>query len=203
MYKDYIPPPLGKRKIWYQLQINTADSVFLAMGRSLTQIGLYKAACLQMINDIDAVAVAKAALASAVANQKSGSKTGLILVRADVKLMKADPGYTPAGGEAIQVIDSHDSPDYPHYVPEIGGEAFPGYVRIIGLMNGLEALNIYRRVKGTAPWGTAIATVTHPKFDDHSLPVGVAAVYEYMIIGVMDDIEVTKESLVQPVNYGG
>jgi len=202
MAKDFIPKPLGKRKTWYQLEISTADAVYVAMGRSLPQVAAYKAHCLQMITDIDAITTAKANLASKVAAQRSGAVTGNAAVRIDVNLMKADPGYSVAGAEALQIIDTHEHIDYPHYVPEIEGEAFPGYVRILGVMNGLEQLNIYRRIKGATVWGSPIASVTHPKFDDHSLPTG-AAVYEYMIIGVMDDHEITKESKVQPVTYGG
>jgi len=202
MNRDFIPRPLGKRKTWYQLEISTADSVYLSMGMDAAATAAYKAHCLNQIGKIDAVALAKAALKSAVADQRTTGKVDDAAIRTQVRSMKADPGYTPAKGEAVQVIDTHEIVDYPHYVPEIGGEAFPGYIRIIGLMNGLEMLNIYRRLKGAVTWGTPIATISHPKFDDHSLPAG-AAVYEYMIIGVMDDHEITKESLVQPVTYGG
>jgi hypothetical protein len=202
MNQDYIPPALGKRKTWYQLEISTADAFYAGIGMSALEISDYKAHCLNQIGKIDAIATAKANLKSAVSDQRTTGKVDDAAIRTQVRSMKTDAGYTPAKGEAIQVIGTHEIVDYPHYVPEIGGEAFPGYIRIIGMMNGLEQLNIYRRLKGAVTWGNPIASITHPKFDDHSLPAG-AAVYEYMIIGVMDDHEITKESLVQPVTYGG
>src|SRR5665213_1959202 len=202
MAKDYLPPALAKRKTWYKLQIDAADTVFAAMGMTAAQITTYRAHCQAQIDAIDAIAAARANLASKVASQKSTAITDNGAIRGQVKLMKANGGYTTGGGEAIQIIDSHDHPDYPHYVPEIDGEAYSDYVRIKGLMNGLEQLNIYRRLKGTTDWGRPIASVTHPKFDDHSLPTG-AAVYEYKIIGVMDDEEITKDSHILPVPYGG
>lgn len=201
MNRDHIPAALGNRKTWYQVEIDAADSVYAAMGMTPGQILAYRAHCQHQIDEIDAIATAKANLSSKVASQRSSAITDNAAIRSQVKLMKANAGYTTSGGEAIRIIDSHDHPDYPHYIPEIEGEAFPGYVRILGLMNGLEQLNIYRRLKGTIDW-VKIASVTHPKFDDHSLPAG-AAVYEYMIIGVMDDHEITKESKIQPVTYAG
>ena len=200
--KDYIPAPMGKRKTWYQHEIDTLDAVYLGIGMTSTQIGNYKASCLVQINKINAVNTAKANLKSAIADRKTTSVIEDTKIRIQVKAFKTNANFTKAIGESLQVMDSNEHVDYAHYVPEIDGEAFPGYVRISGVMNGLEQLNIYRRLKGTAPWGRAIATISHPRFDDHSLPAG-AAVYEYMIIGLMDDHEVTKESSIQPVTYGG
>ena len=200
--KDYIPAPMGKRKTWYQHEIDTLDAVYLGIGMTPAQVASYKASCLLQIQKINAVNTAKAILKGAVADRKTTSATEDAKIRIQVKTFKTNTSFTNAIGETLQVMDSSEHVDYPHYVPEIDGEAFPGYIRIVGVMNGLENLNIYRRLKGTSAWGRSIATIAHPKYDDHSLPTG-AAVYEYIIIGLMDDVEVTKESKIEAVTYAG
>ncbi len=202
MYNDFIPAPLAERKGWFQHQIDVPDADYISEGMTAPQVLAYKNHCQNQIDAITAIDLARANLASAVKDRETTSKVDEKAIRAQVKTFKTNPGYTPAKGAAQRVVDTHTDVDYAHYVPEIEGEAMPGYIRITSVMNGLENLNIYRRVKGTTVWGRPVATVRHAKFDDHSLPVG-AAVYEYIIIGLMDDVEVTKESLIQVVTYAG
>jgi hypothetical protein len=210
-YSDYIPKDQAARKIWYQYQIDNASVKGAAIGMTLAQITAYKAYCQSQIDDIDALILAKAAQKAAVVRIKTNSPVNNGGIRDAVTLAKTNPEYSPAGGADLKIIDTHVTLDFEFFTPTFEFFVFPGYVRLKFDFHGLEMMNVYCRLKGTTAW-TKIASVSHSPFDDHRpifQPVAPPAAQltsearEYMINGVIDDIEVGFNSAIHPVVFGG
>lgn len=161
-----------------------------------------------MVYKIQAILAAQTALDAAVAGFDALSKnptSGIPAVRKVIAKGKEAPGYTPAIGELMQAIGSEVVVDPDTYKPEATADAMPGYVRIRGRKKGVQAMNIYRRLKGQPAWQLAAGNRTKFPFDDDApLAVpNVAEVREYSVIGMIDNEEVGQRSDIVEVVYAG
>jgi hypothetical protein len=126
-------------------------------------------------------------------------------VRAALRNLKANPGYTAAIGEDLQIIASADTFDPESYKPTLTVEAFPGYVRLKGKKSGVQAMNLYSRLRGETGWKLLVARRSKFPFDDDS-PLAVAGTpetREYRAVGVVNDEEIGQPSDIVSVVYGG
>ncbi|MEI6815116.1 MAG: hypothetical protein WCL14_00800 [Bacteroidota bacterium] len=211
-YDDYIPRPQSTRKAWYQFQIDNADVKGAALGMTVPQITAFKALCQAQIDDLDALELAKANYEAAVTNIKTHSKVNNAGIRKAVALAKTNALYTPGRGVDMKVVDTHVSLDFEFYTPTLEAFVFSGYVRLKFDFNGLESMNVYRRITGTADWGKPYANVQHSPYDDHGIitqpipavvPALITESRDYRIIGVYDDVEAGFPSATHKVVFGG
>jgi hypothetical protein len=103
------------------------------------------------------------------------------------------------------VIGGGDTFDAEAYKPTLTAEDFPGYVRIKGKKSGVQAMNLYVRLKGQSEWKLLVARRSKFPFDDDS-PLAVSGTpetREYRAVGVVSDEEVGQPSDIVSVVYGG
>ena len=210
-FLDFIPKANGAARDWYVYEIAHADIQGAAIGMTAPQILAYKAFCQSQIDDLDAMTAAQAEVAAVSARIKINSPINKKGIRAAVKKAKENTAYTPAGGALFKIVDTHTTLDFEFFTPILECFVFTGYVRMKFAFHGLDAMNVYCRLKGTTTW-VKIASVTHSPFDDHrpifqpNLPPVAqltSEAREYMIIGVVENEEVGNASAIHPVVFGG
>ena len=208
MTEDFIPHSYANLIVWLQnLSLQYANHG-AALGMTAPEIAAAQGIIAQLVYKVNAVLAAEVVLDAAVAAYRASAKsatTGLPSIRKTIAKAKLAPGYTPAIGEAMQAIGHEIEVDPDTYKPVMTAEAMPGHVRIRGRKKGVEAMNIYRRLRGQTVW--QLATSNRTKFpwdDDAPLAVaGVAEVREYSVIGVIAGDEVGQRSDLAVVTYGG
>jgi hypothetical protein len=186
---DFIPKAAAKLKTWL-LNFKTRFAVHApTLGINPPEITSTNNDVDLIIADIDDIAAKKAAQQSAVQKKKDDQNLAEPRLRATIKRMKAHSAYTPAIGEDMDIIGEGDGPDPATYKPEISGQAFKGYnqINFIKGFNVIDGVNVYGRLVGTPAWGPKLAYDTNSPYPHYGVTQGQA--WEYMLIGVVDDVE--------------
>jgi hypothetical protein len=117
-------------------------------------------------------------------------------VRQSTNNLKSTTGFTDGDAKTLAVLTASGAFDAATYKPEIKVESHIGFNEITGKKRGVQALNFYSRIKGTAKWNLLAAKRRTFPFHDDSLPAAGAATEEreYMAMGVMNDVEIGQPS---------
>ena len=209
MTNDFVPRSYANLLLWLQnltTQITTYGTANLGM--TAAEVSAANALNSALIYKIQAVLAAQTALDAAIGGYiglAESPTAGIPAIRKVIAKGKEAPGYTIAIGEAMQAIGSEVTVDPDTYKPEMTADAMPGQVRIRGRKKGVQAMNIYRRLKGQPAWQLAAGNRTKFPFDDDA-PLAVANVpetREYSVIGMIANEEVGQRSDIVEVVYGG
>lgn len=209
MPSDFVPQSYANLLLWLQnLSAQYTTYGVANLGMTAADVAAAQALNTGLIYKINAVLAAQTQLDSAVAGFEALSKNaaaGIPAVRKSIAKGKLAPGYTTAIGEAMQAIGHGTEVDPVTYTPEMTAEAMPGHVRIQGRKKGVQAMNIYRRLKGQTAWQMATTNRTRFPWDDDAplAQPGVPETREYSVIGVIAGEEVGQRSAIAEVTYGG
>lgn len=112
--------------------------------------------------------------------------------------------FTTAIGKDLAILtQSVNGVDTENYQPVIKVASHPGYVRIIFKNKGVDGINIYKRRKGEADFIFLARDTKSPYDDKMTMPTPPnAEVYEYMAIGVINDVEIGLSSDIVAVSFG-
>lgn len=143
-----------------------------------------------------AVLDAQNVLQSKMGLLQSARVTNLPVIRQSTKNLKSSAGFNTGDAQTLQVTTSATALDPANYRPQLRAESFPGYNVLTGKKRGVQALNIYMRLKGTNSWTLIAARRTSFPFHDDTPPAvpGKPEEREYMAMGVMNDEEIGQPS---------
>jgi hypothetical protein len=204
MAGDFIPKTKGDYRAWLlnlKNQITTQGPLFtLAAG----EVTATTAACTAQIALADAAVAAAAALKSALQAEADGKKTTDALLRHKISAWKQMPGFTPAIAQELRVIGSAAAFDPGAYKPEFKVKITGGEIRLDWVKKGADAVHIYGRLRGQPGWTLLGMDTSSPYIDGRPLvQANVAEVREYMLRGVLTDVEIGLDSDIQSITWGG
>lgn len=204
MSKYFVPSAISLLYLWVKQFRDTLPDYAVSLGLAPADVTALQASCDAILAKIDAVEAAEDAAKSARRDRTGTIKLELASITKAIGDFKRVPGYTESIGQALGVIGESDIFDPETYKPKIKGEAFPGYVNLTYAKLGVDGLNFYSRIKGTAEWIFIGFDLDSPFHDTKALADPLKAeIREYSAIGVMNDIEIGKRSDIVVVTFGG
>lgn len=202
---DFIPRKRAERYLWWKNLSANLPVEGPKMGLSAAQVTAAIAVADDMIAKMDARDAADAAAAGAMATENTVAVANETSMRALVRNWKTLPGYPASGSEGVLNLRTIGTAFDPStYKPVIKASVEGGVIRIDFTKAGVDAVNIYCRLRGTQGWRKLALDSASPYFD--TMPLANAAVpetREYMARGVMDDVEIGLDSDIVSVVFGG
>lgn len=157
-----------------------------------------------LVTAVDNYSQQKAVLKSLETIKSGQFNDTLTYIREQVKRWKTEPGYTEAIGQELQIIGTSTELDPHTYKPKLAAEIKPGYILLTFVKAGVDAVNIYYRVKGNADWKFLARDTQSPYMDASPLASpAVPETREYMAIGVVGDEEFGLASDIVTAVYEG
>jgi hypothetical protein len=205
MSTDYIPQSYANLSDWLANLAVKIPTDGPALGLTPAEVTALQADITALTTPLAALLAKQIEVDAALGAFQQSLADHLPQVRAAVRHLKTSPGYTAGIGEDLQVIGGGDTFDAEAYKPTLSAEAFPGYVRVKGKKSGVQAMNLYVRLKGQPEWKLLVARRSKFPFDDDS-PLAVAGTpetREYRAVGVVADEEIGQPSDIVSVVYGG
>jgi hypothetical protein len=201
---DFIPQPEGKLVLMLTNLDSKIDGYAIALGIDpvlLAEIHVKIKAIIKAIND----AIAGKQTWKNLEAAKRGTKTEILgFLRTNIARFKTESGYTEAIGKDLGIIGTTDTFDHNAYKPTLKATVFPKYINLEFIKKGIDAVNIYVRIKGGTEWTFLARDTRSPYHDSENLKTaGVPEVREYMCIGVIADEEIGQESDVVTVVFDG
>jgi hypothetical protein len=204
MSKYFIPGAIALLYLWLKKFRDSISVYAAALGLAPLQVTALQNSCDAILNKIDTAGIAEDKLKSARKDRDLTIKTELAAITKAIGDFKRVAGYTEVIGQALGVIGDSVSFDPESYKPVIKGEAFPGYVNLTYSKLGVDGLNFYSRIKGTADWKFIGFDIESPFHDTIALSVlGKPETREYSAIGILNDIEIGQRSDVVVITFGG
>jgi len=187
---DFIPVKESEFVIWLKNFLTNFVTYLTELDIDL----VLKAAIIAKINAtllaIDNYNQGKVALKSLETLKSDAKKDALTFLRELIVRWKTEPGYTEAIGDVLRIIGKTVYPDPHTYKPKITAELKPGYILLNFIKAGVDAVNIYFRIKGTSDWKFLARDTQTPYMDASPLASpSVPEAREYMAIGVVGDEE--------------
>jgi hypothetical protein len=204
MSVDFIPKKEPEQVEWAENLDANIDKFLVELGISEPQKVEIHAKIAKMFTDIDNYNQEKVLLKS-LGTIKTDTKTDTFsFLREKIVRWKTEPGYTKAIGDMLRILGTSITLDPHTYKPKLAAEIKPGYILLTFVKAGVDGVNIYYRVKGTAEWKHLAYDTESPYMDAKPLAsAGVPEVREYMAIGVISDVEFGGESDIISVVYEG
>ncbi len=204
MYEDYVPRKEADKVNFLKDLDARLDTHVLALGILPAVRTAIHDKIEDLITAVDNYSQQKAVLKS-LETIKSGEMNGtLAYIREQVTRWKTEPGYTEAIGQELKIIGTSTSLDPHTYKPKLAAEIKPGYILLTFVKAGVDAVNIYYRVKGNADWKFLARDTQSPYMDASPLASPtVPETREYMAIGVVGDEEFGLASDIVTAVYEG
>ncbi len=204
MAGDFIPKTKGDYRAWLlnlKTEIVTQGPLFtLAAG----EVTATTAACTAQIALGDAVVAAKSAYDAALQAEADGRKATDALLRSKINDWKRMPLFTPTIAQALEVVGSAAGFDPEAYKPEFKVKISGGEIRLDWTKKGADAVHIYGRLRGQPGWTLLGMDTSSPYIDGRPLAqAAVAETREYMLRGVLTDVEIGLDSDIQSITWGG
>lgn len=200
---DFIPASDAELSLWlvnFKQKLPTYSTLYAFPPGELEQVTTKGDAIIAAINTVE---ISKAKLKTDVSNKDALKNDGITHIRKFVNRIKAHGTFTDAHGQDLGILYNASSAKLDELKPVIKAQSFPGYVRISFTKKGLSGVNIYARLEGETKWGF-LGRDTNSPYDDHRpLANGQAESREYMAIGLDGDDEVTQQSDIVSVVFGG
>jgi hypothetical protein len=201
---DYIPHSLGELRAWLANFKAQLGSLGASLGYTAPQITLIQGYAQGIIDKIDAVVTAQAALDAAITARDTTKKTNLALLRIEAQKIKDNPA-TPAGAaDDLGLNGSHHTVDEDNYQPDLSVSLVGGMPTLKFTKKGVDGMKIMHRLKGAASW-SLLAVVTKSPYVDHITLAnpGVAETWEYCAYGLINDQPIGLQSDVVHITYAG
>jgi uncharacterized protein YqgV (UPF0045/DUF77 family) len=158
----------------------------------------------ELITSVDNYSQHKAVLKSLETIKSGKMSDTLAYIREQVARWKTEPGYTEAIGQELKIIGSSTTLDPHTYKPKLSAEIKPGYILLTFVKAGVDAVNIYYRVKGNGDLKFMARDTQSPYMDASPLASpAVPETREYMAIGVVGDEEFGLASDIVTAVYEG
>jgi hypothetical protein len=175
-----------------------------SFGLSAAQITALGITIQTQIDLIDAVEAADSALQGAQEAEKTGRTTTDSVLREEIGDWKRATGWTAETEAELRVKSPPNDFDPNTYKPEFTVKILGGEIRIDFKKRGVDGMHVYCRLKGQTSWTFLALDTSSPYIDGNSLAQpNVPEVREYMLRGVIDDVEIGLDSDIQSVTWAG
>lgn len=201
---DFIPAKESELDEWLKNMKTNIDTYSSTLAIPHTTVDEVKAKIDATLLAIDNYNQQKVILKSLETIKTDSKKDTLSFLREQIARWKTEPLYTEAIGDVLRIIGSKVYPDPHTYKPKLTSEIKPGHILLNFVKAGVDAVNIYYRIKGATDW-KFLARDTHSPYSDSS-PLekpGTPEVREYMAIGVVGDTEFGLMSDIISAVYDG
>lgn len=201
---DFVPKDRDGKRAWLEnlkIQIDEADNDF---GLTTAQKDAVKGQINAQIGKMNATDAADAAAKHAREDEHDGDGETNSFLRTQINVWKQMAGLTDGIAAAMRIVGTAGG----H-----GGEPLkvkfkiivePGGVRIEWTKGKLDGVRVYARLRGTAGWTFIGFDTSSPYTDNRPLAnANVPEVREYMLRGVIKDVEVGLESDIQSATFAG
>ena len=202
--QNYFPAKEGSLVLWFDNFTVKLALYAVALGLLPADITDITAKITEVKTSIDNANNAKQTQKHLEAEKKAKKKAVIDYLRAKIARFKTEAGYTEAIGRDLGVISTSESIDTHTYKPTITAKAFPKYIEVGFVKKGIDAVDIYKRIKGEVEWKFLARDTHSPHHDNTDLAkAGTPEVREYMAIGLIGDEEIGLESDVVTAIYDG
>jgi hypothetical protein len=201
---DFIPANMAAYRAWlFNLKTEIAN-IGPTIGLTALQITAIQDTCQTQIDLIDALTAAEAAFALVTFNTRNGKATTDTELRDHIRQWKAATGWTDAMAATLAVQTSSAPFDPDTYKPAFTVKIIGGEIRIDWKRKGVQAVNVYVRLRGQTGWTKLGLDTNSPYIDGRPLAVaGAPETREYLLRGVMEDQEIGLDSDIMSVIWGG
>jgi len=201
---DLIPRPEGKLVLWLANLDTKIDANATALNITPADLIIIHTNISILDTAINNAVAGKQTWKNLEAAKRDKKKTVLDYLRLKISRMKTEGGYNEAIGKDLGIIGTMDILIEADYKPTLKAKVYPKYVKLDFVKKGVEAVNIYIRLKGESEWKFLARDTKSPYHDTADLKVSlVPEVREYMCIGVISDEEFGHESDVVSVVFDG
>ncbi len=201
---DYIPHTDDDRLTWNNNMKSKIATQGPVLGLTVLESTQMEDISDGIITTIEDCSTAHIASLVATATKDTIVSKGEKEQRVVINRMKKNKNFTLAIGEDLQINTIVDTEKLAESKAKIKLEVKPGKVVISFVKGKLNGMNIYERLAGTIGWEKLAYNSYSPYEDKRPLAVaGVSEHREYMGIGVIHDAEVTLQSDIMEVIYGG
>jgi hypothetical protein len=169
-------------------------------GLTAGDITAIEATCQAQIAKIDAYNIAAAALKT----DQDGKATTDTALREEIADWKRADGWDDTIAASLRTIGSKPTVDLDNWKCEFTVRFVVGEIRIDWKKKGVQAVNVYGRLRGQTTWKFLARDTNSPSMDGTPLAqAGVSEVREYMLRGVVNDQKVGLDSDIQSITWGG
>ena len=204
MSKYFIPNTISLLYLWLKQFRDTIPTFAAALGLDAAQVTALQASCDAIISKIDDAVDAGNAAKSARKDRDNTIKVEIAVIAKAIGDFKRVDGYAEAIGHVLGVIGEADIFDPESYKPVIKAKAFPGYIELTYKKLGVDGLNFYSRIKGTADWTFIGFDIESPFHDTRALAEpNKPEIREFCAQGVLNDVEIGLRSDIIEVTFGG
>jgi hypothetical protein len=202
--KGFIPANWAEYRGWLlnmKTEITTEGPKF---GLVVADITAIQNTCQAQIDKIDAYMAALAAAAAALETLRDGKTLTDSALREEIADWKTESGWTDAIAAQLRVVTTSTDFDPNTYKPEFTVKILGGEIRIDFKKRGVDGMRVYCRLKGQTSWTFLALDTSSPYIDGNPLAQpNVPEVREYMLRGVIDDVEIGLDSDIQSITWGG
>ena len=193
---DYVPDSAQNVRDWADNYLTELPAIATRISWPPASVTALVAALTAIRDAAQAVLDAQNALTTTLGQLSQAKTAHLPLIRKSTANLKTTSGFTDGDASTLDVARSASTFDPATYKPQIKVEAHPGYNELTGKKRGVQALNIYMRIKGVGPWTLLAAKRSTFPFSDDTPPAaaGKPEEREYMAMGVMNDEEIGQAS---------
>ena len=190
-HRHYFPGAITAQRAWlvnYKAKIATYGPL---LGLTAAQITTEQNLCQTLIDEIDATDAVLVAATAKVTERDTMIRNQMVAIRAGITTKKKNSGYTPAIGEALDVIGSEIVVDTLTVKTTVKVAKTPQGVEIKFGLEQCEGGNVYCK-RGTETEFTFLKYITHPHTIDTRPNIEGATTEkrQYYVILVINDIEV-------------
>lgn len=201
---DFIPKPEAEKVIWYENLSDKAGTKGTALGLNATQVTNLQKTCKDIQDAIKANNEAQTAAKSAKKAKDTAIADGEKELRVLIRIIKSNADFNDAVAQDFMIAGDEEAFNPGTFKPAIKAKIMPGKVVIEFVKHKLNGINIYERLKGETTWTKLAYDSFSPYEDNRPLAVDNTPEHrEYMAIGVIHDEEVTLQSDIIEVLYGG
>lgn len=204
-HMDYIPKKRAERKDWWTKIRDDGATELAKLNLAAPDIAAAIATATDMVAKMQATDDAEAALNAARTMETAAGVTNEAAIRAAVRNWKTLPPYADSGVEGALNLKGPASGFDPNtFKPTCKLSIVGGHIRIDFIKSECDSVTVYCRLRGTAAWTKLGLDSRSPYFDTNPLAnSAVPETREYMLMGVIDDIEIGLPSDIVSIVFGG
>ena len=164
--KGFIPRADGNKKTWaVNLKANIAAQA-AAVGLVAADVTSIGNSCSDIVTQVDTAMQAQQAAKQATATKTTRVAVDESNIRAYVKRIKANPGYTDAIGQILGIIGEDHTVDEANSKPELKLHKDPHGWRIeFNLQGHFDGVNIYKKLNTAAAFSFIARDTSSPYID--------------------------------------
>ncbi len=202
---DFMPDQRAERFQWWMSIRDHIETEGPKFDLAPAEIAAAKACAANQVAKMEATNAAQAAIDGARAAEKSDTASNEQMIRGKIRNWKTLPGFPASGTEARLALKGKEPPFNPAaFKSVIRVTIFGNKIKLDFTKGRMNAVNVYGRLRGTAAWTKLGMDSASPFYDTRPLAQpGVPEVREYMVRGVLDDLETGQDSDIAFITFGG